>query len=344
MPNTNSTVFNGSTINLSNFDLGEGPVFVDLDINSAGALTPNNAPSQDGVLRMGEEETALSDVENIIGTDLGERLFGSEEDGFILAGGGDDTVHPFNGDDVVNGGLGVHTLLLNAINGPLSIDLKRGFANTDGQSNAISNFENVTGSNLFSDRISGDRNDNVLSGGAGGDDTLKGKNGDDQLLDEAGEDRLQGGRGDDALFGGADDDLLIGGHDDDTLTGGEGRDLAEDDTSPLDTGVIVDPEAPPTTIPIEGSAADLLPEIGIDMSRLSAEVAGDGDEDATIARIEGSWAAIKDDVEATHPELVNSIQATVDMARTSVDANRPADADKAFSLLNDLIDKFTGDS
>ena len=224
MPNTNSTVFNGSTINLSNFDLGEGPVFVDLDINSAGALTPNNAPSQDGVLRMGEEETALSDVENIIGTDLGERLFGSEEDGFILAGGGDDTVHPFNGDDVVNGRLGVDTLLLNAINGPLSIDLKRGFANTDGQSNAISNFENVTGSNLFSDRISGDRNDNVLSGGAGGDDTLKGKNGDDQLLDEAGEDRLQGGRGDDALFGGADDDLLIGGHDDDTLTGGEGGD------------------------------------------------------------------------------------------------------------------------
>ena len=128
------------------------------------------------------------------------------------------------------------------------------------------------------------------------------------------------------------------------LTGGEGRDLAEEDTSPLDTGVIVDPEAPPTTIPIEGSAADLLPEIGIDMSRLSAEVAGDGDEDATIARIEGSWAAIKTDVEATHPELVNSIQATVDMARTSVDANRPADADKAFSLLNDLIDKFTGDS
>lgn len=128
------------------------------------------------------------------------------------------------------------------------------------------------------------------------------------------------------------------------LTGGEGRELAEDDTSPLDTGVIVDPDAPATTIPIEGSAADLLPEIGIDMSRLSAEVAGDGDEDATIVRIEASWAAIIDEVETTHPELVNSIQATVDMARTSVDANRPADADKAFSLLNDLIDKYTGDS
>ena len=128
------------------------------------------------------------------------------------------------------------------------------------------------------------------------------------------------------------------------LTGGEGRELAEDDTSPLDTGVIVDPEVPATTIAIEGSAADLLPEIGIDMSRLSAEIGDEGDEDATIARLEGSWAAIRDEVEATRPELVNSIQATVDMARTAVDRNRPADADKAFSILTDLIDEFTGDS
>ena len=224
MPIPNPAVFDGATLNLSNFDLGDGPVFVDLDINTAGALTPDNAPSQNGVLRIGEDETMLSDVENVIGTDADERLFGAEEDGFILAGGGDDTVHPFNGDDVADGGPGVDTLLLNAINGPLTIDLKRGVAHTDGQTNRISDFENVTGSNLFSDRISGDRNDNVLSGGAGGDDTLKGRRGDDQLLGEAGADRLQGGRGDDALFGGEGDDLLIGGRDDDTLTGGEGAD------------------------------------------------------------------------------------------------------------------------
>lgn len=128
------------------------------------------------------------------------------------------------------------------------------------------------------------------------------------------------------------------------LTGGEGREIADENTSPLDTGVIVDPEAPATTLPIEGSPAELLPEIGIDMSRLSAEIGDEGDEDATIARIEDTWAAIKADVENTNPELVNSIQATVDMARNAVDANRPADADKAFSLLNDLIDAYTGDS
>jgi len=128
------------------------------------------------------------------------------------------------------------------------------------------------------------------------------------------------------------------------LTGGEGRELAEEDTSPLEEGEIVDADAPTTTIPIEGSAADLLPEIGIDMSRLSAEIGDEGDEDATIARIEGSWAAIRAEIESTHPELVNSIQATVDMARNAVDTNRPADADKAFSLLNDLVDAYTGDS
>jgi glycine cleavage system regulatory protein len=80
------------------------------------------------------------------------------------------------------------------------------------------------------------------------------------------------------------------------------------------------------------------------MSQLSAQIGDVGDEDATIARIEASWAAIKAEVTSTHPQLVNSIQATVDMARTGVDANRPADADKAFSLLTDLIDAFTGDS
>ncbi len=127
-------------------------------------------------------------------------------------------------------------------------------------------------------------------------------------------------------------------------TADNGLELAEPDASPLDDGEIVDPATPDTTIPIEGSAADLLPEIGIDMSRLSAAINGEGDEDATLARIEGNWAAIQAEVETTHPELVNSIQATVDMARTAVESNRPADADKAFSLLNTLVDAFTGDS
>jgi hypothetical protein len=127
------------------------------------------------------------------------------------------------------------------------------------------------------------------------------------------------------------------------LTGAEGREIADEDVTPLDADVIVDNAAPPTTVAVEGTAGELLPEIGVDMSRLSSEIAADGDEDDTIARIEAMWAAIRDEIESTRPELLNGIQATVDMARTAVDANRPADADKAFSLLTDLIDKYTGD-
>lgn len=124
-------------------------------------------------------------------------------------------------------------------------------------------------------------------------------------------------------------------------------DESVDPTGPTETITESDlngDEATATTPAIEGAAADLLPEIGIDMSRLSAEIADDGDEDATIARIEGGWAAIQDEVEATKPELVNGIQATIDMARTAVDSNRPADADKAFSLLTDLVDSYTSDA
>lgn len=120
------------------------------------------------------------------------------------------------------------------------------------------------------------------------------------------------------------------------LAGGEDGEIAGDGTVPRDDGV-------PTTVAIDGSAADLLVQIGSDMSRLSAQIADDGDEDATIARIEGGWAAIQDEVEASKPELVSGIQTTVDMARTAVDTNRPADADKAFSLLTNLVDAFTGD-
>ena len=80
-----------------------------------------------------------------------------------------------------------------------------------------------------------------------------------------------------------------------------------------------------------------------EMSRLSAQISGDGDESATLARIEGIWTAIQTEVEAARPELVGGLQTTVDLAKSSVNRKRPADADKAFSLLTDLVDNYTGD-
>ena len=100
---------------------------------------------------------------------------------------------------------------------------------------------------------------------------------------------------------------------------------------------------PTTTLPIVGSTAELLAEMSTQMSQLSAQIGAAGDETATLQRIDAIWALARPDVESTRPELVGGIDTTVDMARTAVVRIRPADGDKAFQLLSDLVDRYTGD-
>ncbi len=97
------------------------------------------------------------------------------------------------------------------------------------------------------------------------------------------------------------------------------------------------------TVPIVGSTAELLAEMSVAMSQLSAQIADEGDEQETLRRLEANWAAARVDVEATRRDLASDIQTTVDMARNAVVRIRPADADKAFKILTDLVDRYTGD-
>lgn len=101
---------------------------------------------------------------------------------------------------------------------------------------------------------------------------------------------------------------------------------------------------PTTTPPVVGSTTELLAEMSTEMSQLSSQIGDPGDEKVTLARIETIWAAARPDVESTRPELVGGIDTTVDMATTAVVRIRPADADKAFQLLTDLVDRYTGDA
>lgn len=101
---------------------------------------------------------------------------------------------------------------------------------------------------------------------------------------------------------------------------------------------------PTTTSPVVGSTTELLAEMSTEMSQLSSQIGDPGDEKVTLARIETIWAAARPDVESTRPELVGGIDTTVDMATTAVVRIRPADADKAFQLLTDLVDRYTGDA
>jgi hypothetical protein len=100
---------------------------------------------------------------------------------------------------------------------------------------------------------------------------------------------------------------------------------------------------PATTLPIVGSTSELLAEMSAQMSQLSSQIGDAGDETATLQRIDAIWVIARPDVESTRPELVNGIDTTVDMARTAVVRIRPADGDKAFQLLTDLVDRYTGD-
>jgi hypothetical protein len=113
-----------------------------------------------------------------------------------------------------------------------------------------------------------------------------------------------------------------------------------------DGGVNVDGSfetVPTTTLPIAGSTSELLAEMSAQMSQLSAQIGDAGDEKATLERIDAIWLIARPDVESTRPELVGGIDTTVDMARTAVVRIRPADGDKAFQLLTDLVDRYTGD-
>lgn len=123
----------------------------------------------------------------------------------------------------------------------------------------------------------------------------------------------------------------------------EDRPLADANPTPISGGVIVDDSIPATTIPIEGTATELLPEMATEMSRLGGLIVDGGDAEGSLARIQQIWETIRPEIEQTRPGLVNGIAATVELAVTAVERTRPADADKAFSLLTDLVDAFTGD-
>ncbi|WBU56067.1 Hint domain-containing protein [Paracoccus sediminicola] len=112
-----------------------------------------------------------------------------DDEDYIRAGAGNDTVYAGNDNDTVLGGSGDDDLY--------------------GQGG--------------DDTILGGTGDDLLDGGAGN-DTLEGQDGSDTLQGGDGTDSLLGGADDDSLSGGAGADSLDGGDGNDTLDGGDGAD------------------------------------------------------------------------------------------------------------------------
>lgn len=158
----------------------------------------------------------------------------------IFAGGGNNGISTYAGDDLVvagwdlptNPGTGLSYLnaWINALNNGTFASSLVDFGGNNTISTGVGNDTIITGSG--NDLIvagepyytADNLKDHDLVFAGGGNDTVEGWAGNDTLFGEAGNDVLWGGIGNDYLDGGADADLLYGEAGNDTLLGGSGND------------------------------------------------------------------------------------------------------------------------
>ncbi|EPX78304.1 hypothetical protein Salmuc_03920 [Salipiger mucosus DSM 16094] len=200
----------------------------------------------------------LISIENAIGTNGDEWIWGSDWENHLQGLDGDDMMIGMSGADTLAGGAGDDTIVGDSnydtvdffgASARVVVDLEAGTATGD-STDSLSGIEHVMGSD-FGDYISGTLiHGNLLEGFAGndtltgldGNDTLLGGDDDDTLNGGDDRDRLEGEAGSDVLAGGSHSDTLHGGAGDDTLNGGDDVDRlyggAQDDV--LDGGDATD--------------------------------------------------------------------------------------------------------
>jgi Ca2+-binding RTX toxin-like protein len=140
--------------------------------------------------------TGTGSGETIPGTPGDDVIEAGDGDDIVNGGGGSDTICGEDGSDTINGeggndwldggdsGTSGDTATFEGTASQLTADLVTGTASTiAGESDAISNFENLTGTATF-DTLSGDAGPNVLTG-LGAADNFQGRGGDDTLVDPA---------------------------------------------------------------------------------------------------------------------------------------------------------------
>jgi len=125
----------------------------------------------------------------LLGGSDNDSLRGNAGNDFISGGAGDDRVFGGTGSDTLLGGTGVDELVFNGA-GSVTVNLLTGEASGgDAQGDVFSGFENVTGSFLGDDTLTGDNSNNVIDGNLGN-DTLRGLGGDDLIIGRGGSDTI----------------------------------------------------------------------------------------------------------------------------------------------------------
>ena len=98
-----------------------------------------------------------------------DTVIGGAGDDIIIGGSGADSLIGGSGADYMNGGSGVDTADYSASGAGVTVKIWAGTGvGGDAQGDTLVKIENLIGS-LFADTLTGDANENILTGGAGGD-------------------------------------------------------------------------------------------------------------------------------------------------------------------------------
>ncbi len=162
-----------------------------------------------------------------------DRLIGGAGADTLKAGAGDDTVVA-EADDVVEGGSGRDTLILDDAAGVSltlsSLSFESVIATQYSDSlTSTSSADLIIMAEGGSDTITTGSGQDQITGGSG-DDVIESRSGKDIILGGKGNDRANGGLGDDLLLGDAGNDTLYGGDGSDVLSGGDGSDTVFGDS------------------------------------------------------------------------------------------------------------------
>ena len=177
-------------------------------------------------------KVVLRSVENVVGSDGDDTIFGNGEANKLTGRGGNDRIDGGGGDDTITGGGGE-----NRLSGGAGIDTITGGSSSDTIDGGAGNDNIKSGGG--NDKVSGGAGDDTIDA-ANGNDTIDGGDGADTITGGAGDDNISGGAGNDTIKadagkdtvdGGAGNDTINGGDGDDKITGGDG-----DDTLNADAG------------------------------------------------------------------------------------------------------------
>ena len=106
------------------------------------------------------------------------------------------------------------------------------------------------------------------------------------------------------------------------------------DTAPTTTLV------PPTTVLPSGTATELFDQLQTTVGELSKAIS-DSDRamaKVKLAEIEEIWKVLKPQIADRGDQFIQDMQRIIDLAISSIERNRPADADKSLRFLSLVIE------